>query len=333
MPFTAYIDQALVTIRDYRGEWKGRLTCPECGDKMHHVSLTLDPFRVAFYRHNPSGTPGARSCSFADETPEHRQAKQTLLAEGMRFFQRGAGELEYSFEVNGRKRRADVYLPQQDRQYPVALEAQYSPIDFAGEDGRSIEERTRDYHAAGMYIIWCIPPKRGSDKLKEALKRVYGCYGELSSDGETVQFIGTNALFLNQHPMRWMQSRREYIEKRETTRRNEAERIDRERAAAIAARNAREQAEVEEHTQWMRKQQPTTEDREYIDRGGKLPVNIYRKPDPMPVLRKAADHLVYVPQTDTGRLRDKLMAFLGWPRETYTMDELKAYARERGYDD
>lgn len=331
MPFTAVVDGMIRRVRDYRGEWKGRITCPECGDKMNY--RTESDYRVAHFAHNLSGTPGGRSCSFADETPEHRQAKQTLLIEGLRFFQRATGELEYTFEVNGRKRRADVYLPQQDRQYAVALEAQYSPIDFAGEDGRSIEERTRDYHAAGMYIIWCIPPKRGSDKLKEALKRVYGCYGELSSDGETVQFVGANALFLNQHPMRWMQNRREYLEKRETVRRNEAERIDRERTAAIAARNARELAAEQERYAAMSWAQPTQEDREYIDRGGKLPVNIYRKPDPMPVLHRAETPLTYVPQTPIGILRDKLMSFLGWPRETYTMDELKAYARERGYDD
>ena len=59
-----------------------------------------------------------------------------------------------------------------------------------------------------------------------------------------------------------------------------------------------------------------------------------RKPIDPPIAPKQAKPeapLWFVPQTDTGRLRDKLMAFLGWPRETYTIDELKASAR--GYDD
>lgn len=332
MPFTALIDTMKVDTLHYRGEWKGRLCCPECGDKMHYVSLTLEPFRVAFYRHNPSGTPGGRQCSFASETEAHRQAKQTLLAEGATFFRRSGGQLEYTFTVNGRERRADVYFPPSGNQYGLALEAQYSPIQFADDDGNSIEERTRDYHAAGIHIVWCIETKRGSDTLTSALKRIYGSYGEMPRDGSKVAFIGTNSLFLNKHPMQWMADRYAY-RKQQLDRQYAKEQAERD---AILARQQSEEQAQRNHLESVRQTIREREQRLLAQaQASHVPVSQllvaqqerqqqYIQPAPAAYVPAPTRGPVwYAPVSAIGKLREQLMELLGWPPETLTLEQLQ----------
>lgn len=223
MPFTARVEDRIVDVNVFRQSWDALLRCPECGDPMHYRRQVDTPFRRHHFAHNPAGTEGGRTCSFSLETDAHREAKQTLLTEGARLFHRSSGRREYPFEIHGRNRRADVWFPPNGDRYPLAFEAQYSPCLF-GADGslRTIVERTKDYHAAGIHIVWAFPDTpRWQSHITEAMD-LFGIVGRLTVDGSAVRFSGINALNQAEQPHKWMVSRRHLAEQRAAAR---AERI------------------------------------------------------------------------------------------------------------
>lgn len=223
MPLTACTaDGRIVYANLYRAE--DALVCRDCGDAMHYRRYVDDPPRVAHFAHNPRGTSaGPRACS-NETTPEHDNAKAALLSAAPEEFDALAGALgRYEQDIiipdtgePPRLRRADVLFAAGDGRYPVAFEAQFSKIAFeANGTGRSVEERTADYHAAGVHVVWCFPDKRTAHEHIDAARRVYGCVGILSVDGTEVQFRGANTLALSLHPAEALRQRAEWRERRE----------------------------------------------------------------------------------------------------------------------
>lgn len=208
MPLTARTADGKVVYADmYRAEVA--IFCRDCGDPMHYRRYVDDPPRVEHFAHNPRGAAsGPRACS-SETTPEHDNAKATLLLAAPAAFDALAGALgKYEQDVTipdepPRLRRADVLFLSAEGRYPVAFEAQFSKIAFAANgSGRSVAERTADYHAAGVHVVWCFPGKRTAQEHIAAARREYGCVGVLSPDGMEVEFRGVNALWLNKHPQR-----------------------------------------------------------------------------------------------------------------------------------
>lgn len=226
MPLTACTaDGRIVYANLYRAE--DALICRDCGDAMHYRRYVDDPPRVAHFAHNPRRTSaGPRACS-NETTPEHDNAKAALLSAAPEAFDALAGALgRYEQDIiipntgePPRLRRADVLFAAGDGRYPVAFEAQFSNIAFATNGtGRSVKERTADYHAAGVHVVWCFPDKRTAYEHIDAARRVYGCVGVLSPDGTEVRFSGVNALWLDRHPADALCERVEWHEKRERDR-------------------------------------------------------------------------------------------------------------------
>lgn len=244
MPITAHVNTRLVRAWEYRAERDTPLTCPECGDPMHFRPRVNDPRRVAHFAHNPrTAAQGARDCDLRNQTPEHLNAKDTLLKMAASVFKVECGKQEHRF-CEG-KRVADVFFPSGAGRFAVAFEAQFSPIKFAADGERyTIESRTEDYHAAGVHIVWCLPEKRRH--LIETVRRVFGCYGVLSDDGLTVEFYGVNALFLNQHPASWLEGRRNWQAAQERKRLQELRQEERERQEKIAEQERERQAAREQ---------------------------------------------------------------------------------------
>lgn len=195
------------------------IVCRDCGGPMHYRRRNDDPPRVAHFAHNPHGAAsGPRACS-GETTPEHDNAKTTLLLAVPDAFDALAGALgqpeqDIAIPDTGRVRRADVLFGGTAGRHPVAFEAQFSKISFAANrTGRSVEERTADYHAAGVHVVWCFPDKRTAQEYIAAARRVYGCVGLLSPDGTEVTFQGVNALWLDKHPAQALRERADWRHK------------------------------------------------------------------------------------------------------------------------
>jgi hypothetical protein len=143
-----------------------------------------------------------------------------------------------------------VLFPGKEGRYPVAFEAQFSRITFGGHGaGRSIQERTRDYHANGVHVVWCFfEHHQWSPDLIDTCRRAYGCVGIFSSNGLLVRFEGVKALWLDTHPIDALDKRTAWRQKQEAERQAERERQQREeeeRRAEAARREAEQRARME----------------------------------------------------------------------------------------
>lgn len=250
MPFTVHDpDGAPVNRRSYRPELhEGRIVCPDCGWPMVYRPEAPSIPRVAHFAHKapPRGEQNPRKCAWAGMTEMHHNALRTLQDEPPQAFDALAGVYgREEVRIADGRRRADVFfggsdplVPGDEGRYPVAFEAQFSGIQW-----HEIEARTRDYHAAGVHVVWCFfERRRGAREHLEACLRVYGCAGWLSADGASVEFRGVKALWLDAHPIDAHDRRIAYRQRREAERREIAEA---ERAALLARYAEQERAVAE----------------------------------------------------------------------------------------
>lgn len=241
MPYTARFQTMTIRPVTYRPEVHHDLRCPDCDAPMHYRHATRAPVRAAHFAHNPR-PPDApeRDCALASMTPEHINAIETLLKTGARLLGRPSGVAEYRF-CEG-KRRADVFFAAHGDTYPVAFEAQYSPIPWYGRL-QAITERTADYHAAGVHVVWCFPRSRAT--LIAIAARVYGVYGILADDGTSVDIIGFETLTVTQHPAAWMADRQAKLDRQAAEQAQQEQLREAARQRAIARQQALEQARRE----------------------------------------------------------------------------------------
>lgn len=259
MPFTVHdLEGRPVRVATYRPELhENKIVCPDCGWPMQRRRAIPDK-RVAHFAHRPPQRgERPRKCAWALMTPEHHNALRALQDTPPQVFEALAGAYgREEARLEDGSRRADVLFVGAEGRHPVAFEAQFSGIQFgANGTGRTIEERTRDYHANGVHVVWCFfEGRRGARELFDACRRAYGCAGWLAADGNAVAFEGVTALWLDRHPIDAMDDRTAWRRKQEAERlaelarqrREEAERLaeeDRLRAEQIARMEARLQAE------------------------------------------------------------------------------------------
>jgi hypothetical protein len=203
VPFRAKEESGrVILVRHYDDvTHSNRIVCPDCGWPMRFQDETIG--RVAFFAHRPRKKGEvARACAWAGMTEEHHTALRTLQNEPPQVFSTLAGVAgKEEARLDSGSRRADVLYPGADGRYPVAFEAQFSRIEFgAGGNGRSIEERTQDYHAAGVHVVWCFfDGREWADRMFAACLEYYGVAGRLSAMGSAVAFRGT--LDLAAHPL------------------------------------------------------------------------------------------------------------------------------------
>lgn len=250
MPFTVNdLEGAPVNRRSYREELhEGRIVCPDCGWPMEFKREAPSVPRVAHFAHKrpPKGKQNPRKCAWTGMTEMHHNALRTLQDEPPQVFNALAGVYgRDEVRIANGKRRADVFFggtdplkPGDERRYPVAFEAQFSGIQWC-----EIEERSRDYHAAGVHVVWCFfEGRRGAREHFDACLRVHGCAGWMSADGAHVEFSGADALWLDLHPIDAHDRRTAYRQKQKAERRAIAEA---ERAAILARHAEQERAAAE----------------------------------------------------------------------------------------
>jgi DNA-directed RNA polymerase subunit RPC12/RpoP len=246
------LDGNIVRCATYRREaHEGKIACPDCGWKMVYRPRVPEVRRDHF-AHLPrkSGDP-FRKCAWALMSSQHHSALQTLADEAPQVFDLLEGILgKEEARLEDGSRRADVLFPGGEGRYPVAFEAQFSRITYgANGTGRTIEERTRDYHANGVHVVWCffghLPWARD---LIATCRRVYGCVGVLDEHGLSVEFRGANALWLDSHPIDALDRRNAYRQKKASEAREEQERQRREeqeRREEAAQRASEQRARME----------------------------------------------------------------------------------------
>jgi hypothetical protein len=244
MPFRAQEESGrVILVRHYDDvTHSNRIVCPDCGWPMRFQDETVG--RVAFFAHRPRMKGEvARACAWAGMTEEHHTALRTLQNEPPQVFSALAGIAgKEEARLDNGSRRADVLYLGADGRYPVAFEAQFSRIEFgAGGNGRSIEERTQDYHAAGVHVVWCFfEGREWADRMYAACLEYYGVAGRLSTNGSAVAFRGT--LDLAAHPLdnhrKRQESRKQQQARRARDRQYMAEQRERMRRRELAALTA-----------------------------------------------------------------------------------------------
>ncbi len=113
-------------------------TCPDCGDRMHLVTIDNAGYRTQFFRHDPDTTCHREA---NPESLDHVRLKKAIFD-----ICRKHG-WEADVEVVGPGWKADVLAWRGDRRY--AFEVQVS--DQAGE---KLAERSAKYRASGVTPVW-----------------------------------------------------------------------------------------------------------------------------------------------------------------------------------